>query len=132
MAGRWGKVLGLWVVFQLMAGVSWRATGEERRGLEVEDRLEALSKVRIGVYRGLVIGIDNYEDDKIPDLQTAVNDARDVAALLRGQYGFSAVKLLLDQQADGSSIVQALRQLAENAMEDDSVLIYFAGHGEVN
>ena len=31
---------------------------------------------KLGIFRALVIGIDDYKDPAIPDLQTAVNDAK--------------------------------------------------------
>lgn len=43
---------------------------------------------KLGTYRALIIGINDYEDKKIPDLKTAINDARAMAEVLREKYGF--------------------------------------------
>ena len=43
---------------------------------------------KLGAYRALVIGISDYNDSKIPDLETAVNDATAMAKLLQERYGF--------------------------------------------
>lgn len=84
---------------------------------------------KIGTYRALVIGINIYKDPRIPDLTTAVNDAKAMAELLRDRYGFK-VDMLLNGQATKKSVYNALRNLASRSKSDDSVLIYYAGHGD--
>jgi len=84
---------------------------------------------KLGAYRALIIGINDYKDPKIPDLETALDDARSISEVLRERYGFQ-VKLLLDRKATKKAIYQALRDLAASANPDDSVLIYYAGHGD--
>jgi len=86
---------------------------------------------KIGAYRALIIGINDYQDPKVPDLKTAVSDARAMAELLSGHYGFQ-VKLLLDRKATKEAIYRALRNLASSTKSDDSVLIYYAGHGDLD
>jgi hypothetical protein len=78
-----------------------------------------------------VIGINDYQDKKIPALKTAVNDARELASLLQSKYGFK-VDLLLDRRATRKDIIDKLRDLAANSSDDESVLIYYAGHGDID
>jgi hypothetical protein len=80
-----------------------------------------------GSYYALIIGVDQYQ--KLPALQTAVNDASSVEALLRQRYGFQT-KLLVDGQATRAGIVNALSEYRQDLNEDDSLLIYYAGHGQ--
>jgi len=75
------------------------------------------------------VGINDYKGPKIPDLETAVNDATDMATVLKEKYGFK-VNLLLDRDATREAIYRALRRLAASTKLNDSVLIYFAGHGD--
>lgn len=84
-----------------------------------------------GTYKALLIGIDDYADSAIPDLTTAVHDARDMEKVLREKYGFET-QLLLDDQATRGAIYSALRNLAIKSTKSDSVLIYYAGHGEID
>ena len=100
------------------------------RGISVISDLSHQSG-KLGSYRALLIGISNYNDPKIPDLETAVNDANAMAKLLRERYGFQ-VKLLLNRKATREGIYRALRKLASSAKSDDSVLIYYAGHGDLD
>ncbi len=102
------------------------------RGISVRAKLERDSGKTIGDYRALIIGINDYKDDEIPDLKTAVNDARELAKVLKNDYGFTDIKLLLDSQATGSQIQRELRLLATSSSENDSILIYYAGHGDLD
>lgn len=82
--------------------------------------------------RALVIGIANY--DAVSSLPEAVlNDARDVASVLQARdfCGFPAahVQLLLDADATLANVRLALAGLAALAGVDDTVVIYFSGHG---
>jgi uncharacterized caspase-like protein len=79
----------------------------------------------------LIIGINDYKDPDIPDLETAVSDAKAMAGILENKYGFK-VKLLLDTEATKEAIYRSLRRLAASTKPNDSVLIYFAGHGDLD
>ena len=83
--------------------------------------------VEFGNYHALVIGNNQYQ--YLPDLSTAANDASAVAKVLREKYGFKTELLL---NADRYSILSALNKLRENLTEDDNLLIYYAGHGELD
>lgn len=100
------------------------------RGISVINDLNHKSG-RLGAYRASIIGINDYKDPKIPDLKTAVNDAKAMAKLLNELYGFQ-VELLLDRKATKEAIYRALRNLVSSTKLDDSVLIYYAGHGDLD
>ena len=102
------------------------------RGIQPVARLEKISGKTVGQYRALIIGINDYQDEKIDDLKTAVNDAREMSRALKSDYGFDDVTLLLNEQANESNIIHSLRILATQSKPDDSVLIYYAGHGELD
>ncbi len=82
--------------------------------------------------RALVIGVASYEEvNGLPE--AVLNDARDVASLLQSSdyCGFPAtnVRVLLDDQATLSAIRSALANLAPATGTDDTVVIFFSGHG---
>ncbi|MFC1749889.1 caspase family protein [Pseudomonadota bacterium] len=83
--------------------------------------------VTFGKYYALVIGNNEYVN--LPQLETATNDAQDVAAALRDNYGFKTTLLL---NADRHQIVSALYQLREQLNESDNLLVYYAGHGDMD
>ena len=81
---------------------------------------------------GVVIGIASYRNVcPLPDAVT--NDASDVAAILTSSahcgYRPSNVHLLLDGDATLARIRAALDSIANAAGPDDSVVIFFSGHG---
>ncbi len=81
----------------------------------------------------VVIGISKYRDSRIAGLRYAANDARAFHDWLvsgqGGRYAPSHVKLLLDSEATAQNIRQALFNWLRQALEEDMVMIYFAGHG---
>ncbi|HKZ08924.1 MAG TPA: caspase family protein, partial [Methylomirabilota bacterium] len=89
--------------------------------------LRARAPVAFGTYHALVIGNNNYR--QLRRLRTAVHDAREVARILESSYGFK-VTLLLD--ADRYQMLSALNTLRETLTEKDNLLIYYAGHGELD
>jgi ankyrin repeat protein/uncharacterized caspase-like protein len=80
--------------------------------------------IDFGQYFALVIGNNNYTH--LPQLKTAQNDAKEVAEILKDQYGFK-VNLIMD--AKRSDILLALNNLRWNLTNHDNLLIYYAGHG---
>lgn len=82
-----------------------------------------------GRYRALIIGNNQYADPKQKwrPLNTAVTDAVAMENLLRTYYGFSDITRL--QNASRKDILLALRDLSQRVLPNDSVLIYYAGHG---
>lgn len=83
-----------------------------------------LTNAGVGRYYALVIGNDSYQH--APLLKTAVHDARVIDSILRDRYGFET-KLMLN--ASRQEIFQAISHYRRNANEDDSLLVYYAGHG---
>jgi hypothetical protein len=75
----------------------------------------------------LVIGIDEYAAP-LPKLKTAVNDAKAFAGLLSSRYGFQ-VTTLLNRDATRDKILAAITHFRKSLSENDSFLIYYAGHG---
>ena len=76
----------------------------------------------------LLIGLDNYEDERIPSLENAGRDVEAMARVLEGSLGYQTVIV-----HDGSrqAIVSALNRIALTAQPTDSVVVYYAGHGTV-
>lgn len=79
-----------------------------------------------GQYYALVIGNRDYS--RIEDLNTPVNDAREIASLLEERYGFR-VELLID--ADRLAIMKTINNLHDKLDENDNLLVYYAGHGSL-
>ncbi|MBF0659531.1 MULTISPECIES: caspase family protein [unclassified Psychrobacter] len=80
----------------------------------------------------LVIAISKYEGkNELPE--TVTKDANDIALVLKTPelcgYKESNVTLLLDYEATLSNIRSEINKLATKVQENDTVFIYFSGHG---
>lgn len=84
-------------------------------------------EVDFGTYHALIIGNNSYNN--FPVLDTAINDAREAEKVLREKYGFST-RLLID--ANRYEILSVLNELRDQLTEKDNLLIYYAGHGELD
>ena len=87
----------------------------------------SLPRELFGNYFALIIGNNDYA--QLPKLATAVADAREAERLLSQKYGFSTQLLLNATRYD---ILSALNQLREQLTENDNLLIYYAGHGDLD
>ncbi|MFD2430560.1 caspase domain-containing protein [Sphingobium scionense] len=82
--------------------------------------------------RALVIGVANYEEvRRLPE--AVLNDARDTADALKSPsycgYPDANVTVLTDGQATLAGIRKALAELAAKSTTDNTVAIFFSGHG---
>ena len=78
----------------------------------------------------LLIGIDTYADTRINNLNNAKADAEALGAILLEKYQFNGeLVTLYDQEATRAGIYGKLDYFTDNLQEDDSLLIFFSGHG---
>lgn len=80
-----------------------------------------------GRFHALVIGNNAYQH--LPQLKTAVTDAQAVADVLEKRYAFRVTRLI---NANRYQIMSALNDLRESLSSDDNLLVYYAGHGELD
>jgi len=78
-----------------------------------------------GSYYALIIGNNDYRH--MVKLKTAVNDATSLEKILKNQYGFQTKRLV---NATRSEILSGINDFRKRLGENDSLLIYYAGHGE--
>lgn len=77
---------------------------------------------------GIFIGIDHYEDDRIPTLRYAVNDAKTLYGIFSSSLECEA-QIFTEQDATTKSIKQAITAISRKVSEEDAVILYFSGHG---
>lgn len=106
--------------------------GSEAENLD--ELLPTAARVRGDFAAGhaVVIGVANYRNlEPLPG--AVLNDARDVASILKSQaycgYESRNIHLLLDGDATLERIRTAMASVAEVSGSDDTVVIYFSGHG---
>ena len=94
---------------------------------EVKTALNVKTDLDLGNYYALIIGNNAYQH--YPALETPVSDAKSAEELLRTKYGFNTTLLL---NANRYQILSTLNELREKLTEKDNLLIYYAGHGEID
>jgi filamentous hemagglutinin family protein len=75
----------------------------------------------------VLIGINDYADQNIPQLVNSIPDVDALARVFAGKLGYDVRVVRNPGKAD---IVRVLNALAAEADGADSVVIYYAGHGE--
>tara|TARA_B100001250_G_scaffold124041_1_gene105409 strand:+ start:762 stop:2645 length:1884 start_codon:yes stop_codon:yes gene_type:complete len=95
--------------------------------IQEKDNNIDIPKINFGKYYALVIGNNNYQ--YWPKLETAVNDAEEIAEILETKYNFE-VTLLLNQSH--KKMKNAIFEMREKLTAYDNLLIYYAGHGELD
>ena len=100
---------------------SWLTQPSRRRVLEA-----ALPQIQRKV--AVVIGVDEYRDSTIPSLGGAVSDAEAVGKLFAGNLGYETVVI---PNASKAAVIGTLNRLALTMGPKDSVVIYYAGHGDL-
>jgi hypothetical protein len=83
--------------------------------------------IEAGNYHALLIGNQKYT--KLQRLNTPEADITDLAPILRSRYGFK-VKVLLN--ATRYEMLTELNKMRDTLTERDNLLIYYAGHGELD
>lgn len=83
--------------------------------------------VKLGRYHALVIGNNDYSG--YPKLASAISDSQRIGSLLKQKYGFQTTVL---NNANRFEILSALNDMREKLTADDNLLVYFAGHGEMD
>ena len=81
----------------------------------------------------IVIGISEYKDSRIPGLRYAAADAESFYQWLvapgKGGFAPSRVLKLIDKEATYTNLRKAFFEWAAGALPEDTLVIYYAGHG---
>ncbi len=80
-------------------------------------------------YYGLIIGIDQYRDNKIPDLDNPITDAGKLYRALINNYQFKKENIRFIKNATRADLIRSLDELSGIVTPDDNLLIFYAGHG---
>ncbi|MCI0732282.1 MAG: caspase family protein [Methylococcaceae bacterium] len=92
-----------------------------------ENLRELASNINFGSYHALLIGNEKYAN--LPTLDTPIDDVREIDGILRKKYKFKTTVLA---NANRYDILSALNKLRGELTEETNLLIYYAGHGEID
>lgn len=87
-----------------------------------------------GSYYALIIGNNNYQDKEgvWKSLNNPINDAISVVDVLKRKYAFSEGNIHLITDGTRGDILRALNNIIKQVSPNDSVLVFYAGHGYLN
>lgn len=97
-------------------------------GCLLRRQTHVVSPLRPARHLALLVGLDRYEDARIPQLTNPISDAQAIAAALGRHMGYEPRVL---PNASKAQVLQELNRLIEESGPNDSVAIFFAGHGTV-
>lgn len=82
-----------------------------------------------GKYYALLIGIDDYQDPAIVDLDNPIKDAEAFAEVLTKNYVFEKQDVTILKNATRREIIDALVSMRKKITPNDNFLLFYAGHG---
>jgi hypothetical protein len=94
-----------------------------------EIREEADEIITAGAYYGLIIGVDEYEDPGLVDLDHPVTDATMLYSTLIGNYLFETENITLLKNPTRAEIILKFDELSQRLTRKDNLVIFYAGHG---
>ena len=96
---------------------------------EAASQKEVLPEIANGRYYALLIGISEYQDDNIADLENPIKDAQTLYDVLLSKYNFEKENIRFLKNPTQKDIFLALENLGRTLTSNDNLLIFYAGHG---
>jgi hypothetical protein len=82
-----------------------------------------------GKFYALIIAVQNYRDPSVNGLDHPIQDASRLKAILTGNYNFEERNIIFLRDPDRATIIDKLDELTQKITANDSLLIFYAGHG---
>ncbi len=82
-----------------------------------------------GKYYALFIGINEYQDPDIEDLDNPINDAQSLYNVLLSKYTFEEDNIQFLKNPTQDELITALDDFSRKLTSNDNLLIFYAGHG---
>jgi len=83
----------------------------------------------MSIYYALVIGIDIYEDYRLPDLDNPIKDCGSFIEAITKNYTFEEENITFLRNATRADMISSLDELTRKVTPNDNLLIFYAGHG---
>jgi len=82
-----------------------------------------------GKFYALLIGVQDYRDQRIPTLEGPVNDADSLSQVLVSNYTFLPENIKILKNPTKEAFFDALDSLSGKVNKEDNLLIFYGGHG---
>ncbi|MCF6360647.1 MAG: caspase family protein [Cyclobacteriaceae bacterium] len=80
-------------------------------------------------YYALIIGVQDYKDSNVIDLDQPIADATALKNELIAEYGFKNQDITFLKNPDRSTLIETFDHLTATVKNTDNLLIFYAGHG---
>ena len=121
------RVKALFLSLFLVAGAF--LAGAQNRGLEIKLK-ELDPSVAVGRQWFVFIAIDKYKEWR--SLQHPVKDARELKQIVSEKYYTDEIRELYNTDATKTGIIRLFTDLIGKVGGEDSVFIFYAGHGNLD
>ena len=80
-------------------------------------------------FYAFIIGVNDYPDPTITDLNNPINDAQKLINVLTTRYMFDPKDVVFIKNATRAQIIDEFDKLTRRVTKNDNLLIFYAGHG---
>jgi len=80
-------------------------------------------------YYALIIGIQDYKDPNVVDLDQPIADATALKNELIAEYGFKNQDITFLKNPDRTTLIETFDHLTATVKNTDNLLVFYAGHG---
>ena len=84
---------------------------------------------KTGKYHAIIISENQYQDEKLIDLNEPKNDADKLTSILISKYYYKKEDIIRLVDPTRSNILDAIEQKRKSLSVDDNLIIFYAGHG---
>jgi hypothetical protein len=106
------------------------AGSQDQRGVEVISKALGVSPGAVGKYWAVFIAVDGYHH--WAPLSNPVKDAQEIRDILTRGYYLDEVRELFNEAATAANIRRLFVQLRRDTGKQDSVFVFYAGHGHID
>lgn len=80
-------------------------------------------------FHALIIGIDNYKDPTVTDLDNPTKDGLELKNIISNKYSFKEENISFLKNPTRIQILDEMERLSNTLDEKDNLLVFYAGHG---
>jgi len=80
-------------------------------------------------YYALLIGVNDYNDKDIEDLNRPIEDIQRLKEILEKKYAFSKENIIVLENPKRGELIIGFEQISDSLKKEDNLLIFYAGHG---
>ena len=81
----------------------------------------------------LAISITDYNDPKLDEIKNCYDDTKEILGILNSDYAFDDTTFIYKkEETTRKALYRTVADYFQNCLEDENVLLIFAGHGQFN